>query len=169
MEITYPLLPALCAHVGMDWKDFDPYASTKDYTLKWVDIDETAHGRGPYDLHKITNHADVVVGDPPFPNARALDDPLIGGIDHVLELGIGEDSGRDPHPHRYQSDCRRRHAYAPALASPDSSRLRCSTMSHSTDLAATRTALRIARAGESPWQMIVTPLAPSSGAPPCSA
>jgi hypothetical protein len=38
----------------------------------------------------------------------------------------------------------------------------------STACAATRIALRIARGGEPPWQMIVTPFTPSSGAPPYS-
>jgi hypothetical protein len=42
------------------------------------------------------------------------------------------------------------------------------TMSFSTACTAMRIALRIARGGEPPWQMMVTPLTPSSGAPPIS-
>jgi hypothetical protein len=38
----------------------------------------------------------------------------------------------------------------------------------STDWIATRIALQIARGGEPPWQMMVTPFTPSSGAPPYS-
>ena len=33
-------------------------------------------------------------GDMPFADAGALDDPLIGGIDQLFEIGVGEDAVR---------------------------------------------------------------------------
>jgi hypothetical protein len=36
------------------------------------------------------------VDDAAFPNPRARDDPLVGRVDHGLEIGVGQDVWRNP-------------------------------------------------------------------------
>ena len=45
-------------------------------------------------------HGDGLLGrgDPALPDAGALDDPLVGGVEHPGEVGVGENAGRDRRP-----------------------------------------------------------------------
>src|SRR2546426_545898 len=111
----------------------------------------------------------ALVGDPALPDSAALEDPLVAGLHHLLEVGVGQDPlGRvrpdadDPRPRHSRSPCPARATSASIAA------LMCSLRPAVVHSWATRTAFLIAFTGEAPWQMMAAPSMPSSGAPPTS-
>src|SRR5262249_19553849 len=113
---------------------------------------------------------DALVGarDVPLANAGALDDPLIGGVEHPLEIGVGEDSGRRGRSHARGHGTRHwRHAAGVASCAASSASM-CAVSPPRTASAALPIAHITERALVEPWQMMVTPRTPSSGAPPYS-
>src|SRR5206468_3351507 len=112
-----------------------------------------------------------LVDDVPLADAGALDDPLVRGLHHPLELLVGEDALRgigtdtdDLCPGHSRPPSR------PSASAVSASRavLMCSFTPLLTHSAATRTAFLIAFTGEAPWQIMEAPLIPRSGAPPIS-
>src|SRR5205814_3703140 len=98
-----------------------------------------------------------LVDDVPFVDSGALDDPLVGRVDHLLEILVGEDPlrrvGADA------DDLGSRHSRPPSrpsasIASASSAVLMCSFTSFLTHSAATRTPFLMAFTGDAPWQMM---------------
>src|SRR5262249_32026417 len=112
----------------------------------------------------------AVVGDVALADAAALDDPLVVRVDHLLEVGVGQDPlGRvraDP------GDPRSRHSRPPSrpprATSASSAALMCSFSPAFAHSWATRTAFLMAFTGDAPRQMMAAPSMPSSVAPPIS-
>ena len=109
------------------------------------------------------------IDDTPLADPCALDDPFVGRVHHLLEVGVGQyllrhgrtDSG-DPNP----ESVGRVHAMASSMMP---SRWEIAWLTpDSTNCLARNTALVIVRATLEPWLMRQTPLTPSSGAPPYS-
>ena len=106
-----------------------------------------------------------------LPDPGALDDPLVGRLDaDRREIGIGEDRGRDTAAGRRNVRDRSLHD-APLLlaaAARESRRPMWSFILLSNARTAALIAFLIAAGDDLPWQMMLTPRTPRSGAPPCS-
>src|SRR5262245_20734590 len=112
----------------------------------------------------------ALVDDVALADARPLHDPLVVGVHHLLEVGVGQDALRGVRPHA--DDLRPPHSRPPSrpprATSASSAALMCSFTPAFAHSLATRTAFLIAFTGAAPWQMIAGPSPPRSGAPPIS-
>ena len=98
--------------------------------------------------------------DVALPDAGALDDPLVRGVQRPGEIGVGEDAGRHRHADaRHLGKGALHHVRAAASRWANSAPM-CLLKSASTDCTATRMAFLMALAGEAPWQMMDTPFTP---------
>src|SRR5207302_11051358 len=92
----------------------------------------------------------VLVDDPPLADAGPLHDPLVVRLDHLLEIGVGQDAlgeeRADP------CDPRSRHSRPPSrrASSASSADLMCSLSPALAHSCATRTAFLIAFTGDAP-------------------
>ncbi len=109
----------------------------------------------------------LAAGDPALADPRPFQDPLVAGLDHLLQVGIGQNAageiaarGRDP-DRTVVHDTSFFHTAARA------SWIFALTALFS-NLSATSRALPIALGGELPWQMMQVCFTPRSGAPPYS-
>src|SRR5262249_5100501 len=113
----------------------------------------------------------ALVDDVPLADARALDDPLVGGLDHLLQLVVREDPlGRVRSDSDDAGPAHSRPPSRPSAKTVSASRavLMCWFTSLRTQSAATRIASLIAFTGYAPCWMMAAPFIPSSGAPPIS-
>ena len=101
--------------------------------------------------------------DAALPDAGALHDPLVGGVQGLAEVGVGDDRRVAPR-RRCRPSRQRGAASCPAAASRwANSAPMCLLRSASTACTATRIAFLMAFAGEAPWQMMETPSPPAAG------
>src|SRR5262249_30916879 len=151
--------------------------------------EEHVRGGGPYDdevdvlghevgaLERLVGRPDGEIGrglalvdDPPLADAAALNDPLVAGLDHPLEIGVAQHALRSvrAHPDDPGPGHSRSPSFPPRATSASSAALMCSFTPAFAQSRATRTAFLMAFTGEVPWQMMAAPSRPSSGAPPIS-
>ena len=110
-------------------------------------------------------------GDAPGTDSGAGPDPLVGRVHPEGQIVVGDDVVREEPAggHDLHQGGRVPHAFSSVCPGAASSRVMWTTMFDRTARAATPKALRMARADDSPWQMMETPPTPRSGAPPYSA
>src|SRR5439155_27152584 len=113
-------------------------------------------------------HGDALVraGDAALPDAGALDDPLVRGVQRQGKVGIGEHVRRHANTHARHLREWARHHERTAVSRWANSAAMCWVRPARTACTATRMAFLMALGLEDPWQMMATPRTPSSGAPP---
>src|SRR5690606_22184288 len=117
---------------------------------------------------------------PPLTDARALHDPLIGGVHELLEVGVSfpprGQGGADARDLKSTGE-QAAHAGSPSAAAADCASMCATSCSRATMCSLTfserycsalRMPARMVRGWLEPWAMKNPPLTPSSGAPPCS-
>ncbi len=102
-------------------------------------------------------------------NAGPRPDPFVGGVDHLLEVGVGEDLLRDVVTYRGNGCSSLQRHVLSVIRGVVAWLVRCGGDTCRTTISSARKIMFLIAFGvERPWPMMETPLTPSSGTPPCS-